>query len=109
MYGLWYTIALFIVLLPARYVPQFDLTLNGGQKAGADKEVWIPRVVLKIHPCLLLFAGTGSQKVVGSNPISSTNKKGVILFFYTLTLNLSLEGRGISNPKSQAMKRNSKY
>jgi hypothetical protein len=24
-------------------------------------------------------------------------------------LNLSLEGRGISNPKSQAMKRNSKY
>jgi hypothetical protein len=26
------------VLLPARYVPQVDLTLNGGQKAEIEKE-----------------------------------------------------------------------
>jgi hypothetical protein len=31
---------------------------------------------------------TGSQKVVGSNPISSTNKKGNSIF-HTLTLALS--------------------
>jgi len=48
-----------------------------------------------------LLKSTGSQKVVGSNPISSTNTKGQLDFLLYHTLIPSFEGRGIFSPKYQ--------